>query len=102
LKTISNKCSGGIVADVWVGEGGFGEKSSLFNPKINHWLIWESTRNSTKEGKKSFFSLLKTMPHKNSGIFDKGQAPAKCTPHKNGGVFDRDRPLPSAAGTGEG
>jgi len=33
LGTISNKCSSTIVADVLVGEGGFGEKSTLFNPK---------------------------------------------------------------------
>jgi hypothetical protein len=52
LGTVSNKCSVYIVADVLVEEGGLGEKSSLFNPKINQWLIWESTPKSTKKSSK--------------------------------------------------
>jgi hypothetical protein len=32
------------------GRGGFGEKSTLFNPKINQWVRWKSTRESTKRG----------------------------------------------------
>jgi hypothetical protein len=62
LGTMSNKRSDYIVADVWVGEGGFGEKSTLFNPKINHWLIWESTKmgggrkvRSPAGGRRAFF-----------------------------------------------
>ena len=56
LGTMSNKCSGTVVADVLVGEGGLGEKSTLFNPKINQWVRMESAGKSTREGMNDSFS----------------------------------------------